>query len=174
MPSHNEYGTHLPVLKALAGYGCERVLELGGGWWSTEEFLEWPGLTQLVTVETDPKWAKRVSGNDPRHRVVLVGDVAEYVAIRSLDFDLIFVDDSDSEKKREETIRTLASKRPAGVVVIHDLEQPKYRKAAAAFDHMAIFDVLTPWTGVAWNEGSGNRSSRIHRLVARARASLEP
>lgn len=159
----NPYGTHQPVLRALAPIG-KRVLELGGGIYSTRLFLTYPHLTSLVTVEDDPGWARNVTSQVEAHTVVEQSGM-DYAANGDLDFDLIFVDNAVDPNDRRLTIKTLAVRRPRAVVVIHDFEQEQYRDAAALFVNQWIYKTETPWTGVVWNEGCRHGSKRIRRLL---------
>lgn len=153
------YGSHVPVLKAIAP-GIERVVEFGGGKYSTPTFLEFPDLKKLVTVETNPVWARAIATDDPRHSVITERPYA-------LTYDLILVDDADTMHGRIATLRYVSESKPLSLVVIHDYEHEQYREAAC-FDHVAVSDSRTPWTAVAWNEGSPHGGEWLHRVVAEA------
>jgi hypothetical protein len=156
------YSTHLPILTALAVLPIRRVLELGGGDYSTRLFLDrsvFPELERLTTVETNPEWAARVKTRDRRHRVLPRAPLHRN--------DLILVDDSDHLEGRVQTLNEVSDARLLALVVIHDFEQPDYQEATR-FDHLAVSTRLTPWTAVAWNEGSRHGSPRVHRLVSDA------
>jgi hypothetical protein len=154
-----EYATHLPVLRRLFNaVEIAKVLEYGGGLYSTRWFLRQPILS-LWTVETDTYWATEVSTDDLRHSVV-----ASPPPVKS---DLIFIDDGLSAIERAATIRRVSAERPNALVVIHDFEQPEYQDAAA-FDHRVTFSRRTPWTGVMWNESPHHWGLGLHRLTSTA------
>jgi hypothetical protein len=157
------YGTHEPVLRALAPIS-KNVLELGGGMYSTPLFLENPLLKRLVTVEDDPDWAAKIRSEHPLH-LLITESAIDYVNASHLAFDLILVDNATSSGERAKTIRTVANRKPRAVVVVHDYEQFLYRDAAQ-FDNKWVYNQAEPWTGVCWNEDCRYRSERIHRLLS--------
>lgn len=130
----SEYGSHLPALRALSWVmPMRRVLEFGGGHYSTAFFLS--VCEQLVTVEADPKWRAKLATEftSKRHSV----RVEAPTQLRR--FDLIFIDDGANARQRVKTIRWVLS-RPHPPVVIHDSEHQAYRDAikAAGHDHIAF------------------------------------
>lgn len=122
-----QYGTHLPVLReVLERVRPQRVLEVGAGRYSTREFLSYPGVKQLDSVETDPVWQERVERElaDPRlhfHRSLP----------NPHDYDLVFVDGPEDREGRCQAIRDVLTQ-PHPVTVIHDAEQEAYRKVIEA------------------------------------------
>lgn len=164
------YGSHVPVLAALASVvPVRRAIEFGGGLHSTRLFLDhnvFPHLVELLTVETDPRWAAQIRSRDKRHTVFVAPQAAFYAHL-SLSYDLVLVDDSTSMTDRIRTLRAVSGTRPDGLVVVHDFEHDDYREAIK-FDHVVESRRRTPWTAVAWNEGSRHGSARLHRVVAAA------
>jgi hypothetical protein len=153
----HEYGTHLPVLEAVCLLSNPKtVLEYGGGLYSTKFFLSLQ-IKELWTVETDSFWAAEIASGDERHQIV--------AAPPSRTPDLILIDDGFSLEERVGTIEKVSAGRPDALVVIHDFEQPDYRNAAM-FDETAVFNGLSPWTGVMWNEGSRHGGEWVHRLAS--------
>lgn len=155
------YATHLPVLAALAKIrSVRRVLELGSGPFSTHLFLNravFPELQLLVSYEDDPKWSPVVLGEvgtDERLEFRMVEAVRHSVPVALDEYDLIFIDDSRTFAERSLTIRTVAERRPRGVVTVHDFEHHRYRIASKKFDSLAIFRTFTPQVGVMWNNGA--------------------
>ena len=146
------FATHIPLLKAL-GHEIETVLELGAGIYSTSLFLNrlwYPQLRQLVSVEQKAEWI--VEADDPRHQVLLTPEPIEPL-LDTLDldqFDLIFVDNSDSGERRCDTLRYVASRCGQSIVVAHDYDIPSYCEAANGFSHGIIDDRQKPYTALLW------------------------
>lgn len=140
------YGSHLPALDLLLRtIKPNRVLEFGGGHFSTPRILECPSVLDLVTVEADPEWRKvlRRSYEDPRLRI-------RKDAPNTLqNFDLILIDDGKNAAERLETIRrVLSGSHPP--TLIHDVEVSEY---ATALEELAInYTVFptSPDTAVVW------------------------
>ena len=112
------YASHVRPLRALLiAERPRRVLEYGGGEYSTGLFLSFGHLERLVTVEADEDWRTRLTSmfSDRRHRIVSSGNPSPD------DFDLIFIDDGTSAAQRTQTIRAVLSA-PHPTVVIHDAE----------------------------------------------------
>lgn len=136
----NPYATHLDILRALEP---ERVLEFGPGYYSTALFLSMPKLERLVSIEHDHQWRKvlRAEFSDPRWEL---RTPAQTPSLR--DFDLVLIDDGESEGWRVDTIRkVLSGKHPR--VVIHDAEVAQYREAIGDKPHF-IYRGRTPQTAV--------------------------
>ena len=161
----DKYGTHLPVLRALAkALPIRRVMEFGSGYYSTREFLNraaFPLLEVLVSVETDARWIEQMRRaiHDPRWLCLRTAPVAALVPGMD-DYDLILVDDGvvdvdDGEQghssQRVATIRALANAQPMAVIAIHDYERTAYQRAGA-FEYMHIYAEQTPWTAVCWRD----------------------
>lgn len=123
----NPYASHLPVLRAIGStMPIRRVLEFGGGEYSTPEFLDrnsFPVLERLVTVERDDVW---------RERLAAIKDVRLTLRKEWEDphgYDLIFIDDGQNTAERVRTIEAVAKAKPPGLVVIHDAEIAEYQEA---------------------------------------------
>ncbi len=165
--SDNPYATHLPILVGLAGvWRIRRVIELGSGLYSTSTFLNraaFPDLQELRSFENDREWAARVRecvADESRHELTIVQGPMSKVPgqLQFADCDLVFIDDSTSQSERLATIEAVG--RSCGeqlVVVIHDYEEPKYRRAAS--EHLEFmqrhftFTAFNPNTGVLSNSG---------------------
>lgn len=155
------YSTHLPVLAVLSSICPVRsVVEFGAGRHSTRLFLDvgvFPELQRLVSFENDREWFLTLSKElppDPRLRLrEVVGPMWEVVRVADLDgYDLVFIDDSQDERHRCDTIRELARRCPRGpLVVIHDFEIPSYRAAARAFERRVRITAVNPNVGILWN-----------------------
>jgi predicted O-methyltransferase YrrM len=146
------FATHIPLLKAL-GHEIETVLELGAGIYSTSLFLNrlwYPHLHQLVSVEQKAEWI--VEADDPRHQVFLTPEPIEPLldTLNLNQFDLIFVDNSDSGQRRCDTLRYVASRCDRSIVVAHDYDIPSYCEAATGFAHGIIDDRQKPYTALLW------------------------
>ncbi|MEI2777015.1 MAG: hypothetical protein V9G19_13805 [Tetrasphaera sp.] len=178
------FATHLPVLMAVAAAQPVRdILELGSGVLSTPAFLDrsfFPDVERLVSHEDDPAWftdVKSAVGGDPRCELVLLGKVRDSVPDDLSAFDLVFIDDSQRVTERSQTIRSVASRRPRGIVVIHDFEQRFYGRAArGAFDHVRRVKTFTPQTGVCWNATVAMDTDRLERAleIVEANRSVAP
>ena len=82
-------------------------------------------------------------------------------------FDLVFIDDSQHVGERSETIAAVASRRPRGLVLIHDFEQRQYgRVARDGFDNVRRVKTFTPQVGVAWNDDANVDVSALERSLA--------
>jgi hypothetical protein len=131
---------------------AKSVLELGMGRYSTPMFLDreiFPFLTRLVSIESDPAWAKPAT--DPRHEVHAYPEPIEPL-LRTFDleqFDLIFVDNSDSADRRIATLKYISSRRPLKAkVLVHDWE--RYHDAITGFSFCILDDRQLPHTALVW------------------------
>jgi predicted O-methyltransferase YrrM len=182
--SSNPFSTHLPILTGLGVlFPIHRVLELGGGLYSTAAFLDratFPALEALDTYENDEEWARQLAErfSDDRHRLVVhAGDMRLAVPdIPFEDYDLVFVDDSKSYSERARTIAAITNRFAAGnLIVIHDYEAPEYVAAARGFPRTFCFNSYLPHTGIAWSDGRVNarRLKALDRTIRRHARSVE-
>jgi hypothetical protein len=140
MPPSDPYASHLPILQALEP---RRVLEFGGGKFSTGCFLAMPQVKRLVTIETDPEWFNKLRKMFRDRRWVLRESVAGF---KPTEFDLVLIDDGDNMSHRLNTIRwVLGQEHPR--VVIHDAEVAQYRAELQNTDHW-VYTGATPYTAV--------------------------
>jgi len=184
--ARNDYATHIPVLIGLARLrAITSVLEFGAGHYSTKIFLNrraFPDLKVLDSYETDQNWRlvmSDVTNSDSRASLHFVdGSMATaFEAIDLENYDLIFVDDSESAAERVKTIKALCARRPqSSLVVIHDYEVPEYIKGAQVFRYRFSFRAFNPETGVVWERGSRIRETfkQIDRVIKRHAQQLEP
>ena len=162
----DRYATHLPVLQALGQkLPIQRVLELGGGTYSTAAFLDpdiYPRLEVLDTVEVIPDWQEALQaahGEDPRWRLM-----KKLPPTLKAGYDLVFVDDGQCAADRIKSIEAVAGY-PA-LVVIHDYEVAQYRAVAVAvaqWDSIHIYRAQTPHTAVCWS-GSRPEVGRVCQM----------
>lgn len=154
------YATHLQVLTAIGQtLPIRRVLECGAGRYSTPLFLDrlvFPVLQRLDSLESDWVWLTRSKETvrDARAWFTYTGPRMEtFIQEVDLDgYDLIFVDSGAVIAERLPVLRTIVEGRPAGVVVVHDYEQPAYQAVVEGqFEHRVIDRALSPWTAVLWN-----------------------
>jgi len=184
--ARNDYATHIPVLIGLARLrAITSVLEFGAGHYSTKIFLNrraFPDLKVLDSYETDQNWRHVMSdftNGDSRAKLHFV-DGSMATALEAIDlenYDLIFVDDSESAAERVKTIKALCARRPqSSLVVIHDYEVPEYIKGAQVFRYRFSFRAFNPETGVVWERESRIREmlKQIDRVVKRHAQQLEP
>lgn len=121
--------SHVPVLTLIPRYyKVKRVLEIGSGELSTPLFLDktiYPDLEDLRSVEDDPEWRNKVStmyGTD--NRLVMLPTVP----VSLYGFDLIFLDGPQNEDRRAKTVRYIMKDLLPALIVIHDIENKKYKK----------------------------------------------
>src|SRR5205085_9939908 len=165
----NPYATHIPILIGLSRmFDVERVLEFGCGRYSTLTFLNpsaFPKLRKLKSMETDPDWLLRIDQEtDSDTRVELEhikGQMCLAVSgVELNNYDLVFVDDSNTPEERSATILEIADNCVnKTIVVIHDFEVPLYQQAAKSFAHSFKFNSLYPHTGVVWNEADVSKKN---------------
>jgi hypothetical protein len=131
-------GTHIPVLKALVAVTEGRIIELGGGVWSTT-FLHWacwPDRRLLTTYEHNEKWFHFLEGtNSDWHDVVFVEDWDALDLSAPCSIALV---DSEADRRRVDVERL----RHAEFVVAHDADYGYY-------DDVACFKFKVLYTGGA-------------------------
>ena len=153
------YASHLPILAALCDIlQPKRILEFGGGVYSTPVLLSVKGLQRLVSVETDERWRDYLKSSVKPEMFV-----GEQLADWNLaEWDLIMIDDGQNSAERIATIERVAEAKPPCPVVIHDFEV--YQKTAMRlFENGIMIDLLNPATGVVWN-GDALKQEQIERL----------
>jgi predicted O-methyltransferase YrrM len=140
----DEYGSHLNVLASvLDQHEPKKVLELGAGEHSTPAFLNHPAVQELVTVEDDPDWRKRIKEMFPSDKLTISPKFDQ----SPKDFDLVFIDNGREESERLAFIRRVLSG-PHPIVLIHDADVPAYNELIKGLaDDFAIFPP-TPHTAV--------------------------
>lgn len=150
------YASHSEFLKTQGG-NATRVLELGSGLHSTPLFLNrefFPNVTHVLSLEHIQVWADRVAevcGGDPRLELLVKPEpVQDYLDTIDLDFDLIFVDNSECWENRVKTIEYLGQRVTTQRVIIHDFEHKFYQDAAHAFPNKTVDSTRTPHTAVVW------------------------
>jgi hypothetical protein len=171
--SSEPYATHVPVLVGVAA-ACraESVVEFGSGTFSTMSFLDqkaFPSIRRVDSYENNQEWFDRVRQNLPsRERINLhLVEGEMYKAVRGAQpstADMIFLDDSPSDRTRVPTVREVA--RSCGekpVVVMHDHELWRLRLATRDFEHRISIDALNPQCCVMWN-GHQERTVKLQRV----------
>ena len=182
--SRNDYATHVPVLIGLASMRpIERVLEFGGGRYSTKTFLNraaFPDLKELQSVENDPVWAETIRKEvktDVRYKLHLATtSISDAVSSFNLEtFDLILVDDSTTANERVATIRALSALQPSNPwLLIHDYEIFDYQRAASNFKQRFVFRGYNPQTGFVSNGRGEQRLKAIEKRIKANSIRLEP
>ncbi|MBV9468405.1 MAG: hypothetical protein JOZ57_04115, partial [Abitibacteriaceae bacterium] len=164
----NPFATHLPILIGIARLiPIRRVLELGSGQYSTLTFLDrtvFPNLEVLTSFEDDAVWMQKVATmtDDPRLTLnyserPLSDVIADASILSSMEYDLVFVDNSMTSEKRAATISEVARRckgKSQTTVLIHDYECLAYRHAAKSLRHRVTFTAYTPQTGVLWQQAN--------------------
>ena len=154
------YGSHVPVLIELAqSLKPHRIAEFGMGRFSTGVFLDrslFPFVERLTSFEDDPEWFSVITQEHPPNSGFEANLVSPpmwktAIKLRASDYDLIFVDDSKSDRERARTLLALRlakgiTKRP--VVVVHDMESPYLRAVSLLFPDRSYCRHLCPQTGV--------------------------
>jgi predicted O-methyltransferase YrrM len=158
--SEEPYSSHVSVLIQLAqSLKPHRVAEFGMGHFSTSVFLDrtlFPSVELLTSFEDDPEWFSLMTQKHPpdsRFEARLVSPPMWKAArkLRASDYDLIFVDDSKSDRDRAKTLLALRlaqgiTKGP--VVVVHDVNLPRIRAMTLIFPNRRYFRDSCPQTGV--------------------------
>lgn len=144
------WASHIPLL--LMNRDVNSVLELGMGKYSTSLFLDknlFPDLHNLVSVESNSDWA--ASSSDDRHHILLYPEPIEHLLDTLVfdDFDLIFVDNSDSADRRIATLKYVSSRRPStSKVFVHDWE--RYHDAVTGYEYAIVDDRQLPHSALVW------------------------
>jgi predicted O-methyltransferase YrrM len=143
--------SHIPVLVYLAKkYKPKTILEFGSGELSTLLFLDksvFSKLIKVISVEEDPEWALKMQtltkGNS---RVSIIDRVPAQIH----GFDMIFIDGPQNSERRGKIIGYVMRQAPASIIVIHDIENPDYRRFLDTRSYYEyVFDpVESPKTGV--------------------------
>ena len=143
-----DYGSHLPVLRALlAQIQPHNVLEYGAGLFSTPEFLRRDELVRVISVEPDEAWRSKVAKACSDPRLVLRPEIHVDPAF----FDFIFIDNGECAADRLEVIRHVLSRPEHPITVVHDADVAEY---AAAIKELAIYHTIVatdPPTAVVWS-----------------------
>jgi predicted O-methyltransferase YrrM len=158
--SDEPYKTHVPVLIKIAQSLRPRsIAEFGMGNFSTSIFLDrelFPSVERLTSFEDDPGWFSMIvqkHSQDLRFEPILVSGSVWKAALklRASDYDLVFVDDSKHARDRVRTLLALRMARgitKGPVIVVHDVNEPRYRAATLFFPNRTYFSDLCPQTGV--------------------------
>ncbi len=110
------YSSHLPLLRFLfLNLDIKNVLELGIGHHSTGFFRD-QGVEELVSVEADGNWGKKM--RDDGYPVV-IGTLIDFVHASDTQYDLAFVDGNPASE-RAACVEGLFEK--ANIIVAHDTE----------------------------------------------------
>lgn len=159
------YASHLPLLSSLGciGSGIKRILELGPGIYSTPLFLNrefYPHVEKVLSIEHNPDWANKIRTLYPDERlslVVMSEPIEDYLTTLKInEFDLIFVDNSDTCAHRVKTIEYLGEVCISPLVVIHDFQAGFYQEAARNFPNKIVDTRSGPHTGLVWKGGPIN------------------
>jgi predicted O-methyltransferase YrrM len=159
--SSESFATHLPILIGLSElYSPNALLELGSGMFSTPAFLNrscFPTLRRVTTIEDDRNWYEDVKakvGTASQFEIHHVNSIVEWIDETNLHaYDFIFVDDSKSRDKRANSIAAVFRKAaPNAIVIIHDFECRRYRRAVPPGWRQVTFSTWKPFTGVAWRQ----------------------
>jgi len=153
--------THIPVLDFVKRLSSvKRILEFGCGVYSTSKLLEFPDLELLTSYEDNEIWFDKMANvNNDKLRLIFESNLLHIARTIPLDeFDLIFIDSCDSQKKRADIIEQVSKRRPRAVVIIHDLddELERFPEAIVGFDNMAVYRRQWPATGIMWNQIEGS------------------
>lgn len=154
------YASHISFLTIRgqsAGNRIRRILELGSGIYSTPLFLDktvFAYVERVVSIESIQVWADKVKvacGDDPRLELLVKPEpIEDYLDTIELDFDWIFVDNSECWENRVKTIEYLGNRVTTQDVIIHDFEHKFYQDAAHAFPNKIVATIRTPHTALVW------------------------
>jgi hypothetical protein len=169
------YGSHVPVLMICCTvFRPKRVLELGTGHFSTSLFLDrdvCPSVERLHSVENDRGWFDQVrqaySADDKWEPDMWTGPIHEQIRhLDLLNYDLIFVDDSQDQESRSRSIQAVFAGKPRCPVVIHDAECWRYRRHVWAHQPYVIFNAFTPQTAVCLPSHGPQRRTVLKAKIA--------
>lgn len=150
------YGSHLVVLETLRKrINFQRILEFGGGEYSTTYFHSLPD-SSVTTIETqDYDWylkIKQINPNTlwiPDHEEVL-----KFAREYDKQFDLLFLDTHQDLRYKLASI----AKDYCRVIVLHDSETSLYKYHEIPVDcmkyHWADFVLHRPWTSILTRDKS--------------------
>jgi hypothetical protein len=147
-----DHGSHVPILVGIGkSFTIRRILEIGAGGYSTPLFLNrnvFPSVEELVSVERDLEWMKKMSDELRDSRILLMDQEPGTELER---FDMIFVDNAYSLYRANE-IKNF-SERPSlrAIVVVHDSENSMYKTEIEKFNFFYDFGAYDPDTSAMWN-----------------------
>ena len=152
----------IPFLREVVQPGC-RVLEFGGG--GSTLFFRDLGA-EVVTVESNPKWAKPLQKEGADVRVF--NPVTQATGLPR-QVDLLFVDNRDAAGPRPKVVQKFHKLvKPGGLFVLDNANRPKYASIYYLLRHwpMTLFrqagkpishgqpggrpDLLKTWETAAW------------------------
>jgi len=153
--------THIPVLDLIKRLSnIRRILEFGCGVYSTNKLLEFPRLELLTSYEDSQGWFDKISKvSNKKLKLIFESDLLRVAREICLDeFDLIFIDSCDSQKKRADIIDQVSRRKPKAIVIIHDFddELERFPESIKEFDNMAVYRRQWPATGIMWNQIEGS------------------
>ena len=152
--SNEPYATHVPILVGVAAV-CqpERVIEFGSGDFSTVSFLDetaFPSVRRVDSYENDREWFDQVRQKLSSSRRVNIhfveGEMYKAVcAANPYAADMIFIDDSPTDRARVPTVEEVARSCGAQpVVIMHDNDLWRLRFATQNFEHRISINTFNP------------------------------
>lgn len=140
------WSSHVPALAlAVQSYGC-RVLEIGAGWYSTP--LLHLLSPHVLTLETDPTWAKRFAAV-AHDQILLVPDLISAVREQlSRTWDVVFLDSEHGADRV--ACADLFLDQPC-CIVGHDTEWAYWSPILAKVKYTRHFDFMMPRTSFMSN-----------------------
>ena len=146
------YGTHIPLLKIVAANFCiTSVIEFGCGNYSTLTFLNkkiFKDLKSIVSLECKKKWYKIIKRKVKDNRFKIIYNNEEKlleIAKTHAPSDLVFVD-GKSRVMREKT--AFYGRNFSDLVILHDAENPEYKRAIQSYKFCYLYTKLLPNTAV--------------------------
>jgi len=148
------------------------LIEFGSGTLSTLSLVDevaFPSIQRVDSYENNHEWFQQVRnrlGSDARVVIQFV-DGEMYQAVdraNTAQADLIFVDDSPTDKTRVPTVREvsrLCGKKP--LVIMHDHDLWRLRLATRNFEHRVSFPAFNPQSCVMWH-GHPERKPRVEEV----------
>jgi predicted O-methyltransferase YrrM len=182
--SEDPYATHVPILIGVAAACSPRsLIEFGSGTLSTLSFLDevaFPSLQKVESYENNKQWFDQVRERIPAHGRIdlrlVEGEMYRAVdAANTPAADMIFIDDSPTAEARVPTVEEVARRCGTGpVVVLHDNDLRKLRRASRKFENRIACKAFNPQTCIMWHGHPERRSTleRVERIICQHAAEV--
>ena len=142
-PENQPWGSHLPALIACCAASTGPILEVGCGHYSTPVLRAFANATGrvLVTIETDPEWAKQFRHVRCRPHYEGLEDYAKQ------EWGVVFLDHSPGERRAADAAVFRLS---ADYIVVHDWSAQEisanFHGLLDKWPHARVYDRYSPST----------------------------
>ena len=138
--NYDPWSTHLPALATAVHLYGGNVLEIGCGWYSTP--LLYAMSKNVLTIETDPVWAKKFESITKDH-LLLVDNLVETIEDLVGQWNVIFVDCEGNDLRRRCVELFINSK---CCIVAHDTQEAHYQTLVRKVKYQRHYDFIMPRT----------------------------